>query len=211
MTKLFSSVANQERFPFALPRLPYAKDALAPHMSEESFSYHHEKHHNAYVVNLNKLVEGTDLNSKSLEELILLSAQDSSKSGIFNNAAQVWNHTFFWHSMKQNGGGKPGGKLLAQIEENFGSFEDFIEQFKQAGATQFGSGWAWLVDNNGTLEIVKTANAETPITDGKKPLLTCDVWEHAYYIDHRNARPAYLNCFIEHLANWEFAEKNFEG
>jgi Fe-Mn family superoxide dismutase len=207
----YSKEANQAKAPFILPDLPYDKTALNPHMSAETFDYHHGKHHNAYVTNLNKLLESTlDLSSKNLEEIILASHGNSSFTGVFNNAAQVWNHTFFWHSMKQNGGGKPSGKVLEHIEKDFGTFEKFVEEFKQAGATQFGSGWAWLVYDGSKLKVVKTANADTPITSGLHPLICCDVWEHAYYIDYRNKRPDFIAAFLEHLVNWDFAAKNLK-
>lgn len=194
---------------FELPALPYAKDALEPHMSANTFSFHHEKHHNTYVVNLNGLVEGTDLAGKSLEEIVSATAGKADKAGIFNNAAQVWNHTFFWHSMKPSGGGAPTGDLAAKIDADFGSFDAFKDAFKAAGATQFGSGWAWLVvGDGGKLEVVKTPNAETPLTQGKTPLLTCDVWEHAYYLDYQNRRPDFLASFLDNLANWDFAAEN---
>jgi Fe-Mn family superoxide dismutase len=194
---------------FELPTLPYAKDALEPHMSANTFSFHHEKHHNTYVVNLNGLVEGTDLEGKSLEDIVAATAGNPDKAGVFNNAAQVWNHTFFWHSMKPNGGGAPTGDLAAKIDADFGSFDAFKDAFKTAGATQFGSGWAWLVvGDGGKLEVVKTPNAETPLTAGKTPLLTCDVWEHAYYLDYQNRRPDFLAAFLDNLANWDFAAEN---
>jgi Fe-Mn family superoxide dismutase len=191
-----------------LPPLPYEMNALAPHISQNTLEFHYGKHHNAYVTNLNKLTAGTDLENKSLEEIIKATAGDSSKAGIFNNAAQVWNHTFYWHSMSPNGGGKPGAQLLARIEKDFGSYDNFVEQFSTAGATQFGSGWAWLVEENGTLKVTKTANADTPIAHNQKALLTMDVWEHAYYLDFQNRRPDYIKTFLESLVNWEFAEKN---
>ena len=193
-----------------LPSLPYEKDALAPHISANTLNFHYDKHHAAYVNNLNGLIEGTDLAQSSLEEIIKTVAGDASKAGIFNNAAQVWNHTFYWHSMKANGGGKPAGTFGAKIEEDFGSFEEFATQFKQAGATQFGSGWAWLVAEKGKLKVIKTANAETPLTQaGVTPLMTCDVWEHAYYLDFQNRRPDYITIFLDHLVNWDFAAENF--
>jgi len=194
--------------PFELPALPYAQNALEPHISANTFSFHHGKHHNTYVVNLNKLIDGTPLASKSLEEIILDSAGDASKAGIFNNAAQVWNHTFFWNSMKPGGGGKPTGKISAMIDESFGSYDKFAEEFKAAGAGQFGSGWAWLVEDGGKLAVMKTPNAELPMIKGKKALLTCDVWEHAYYLDYQNRRPDFLAAFLDHLVNWDFAGKN---
>lgn len=197
--------------PFTLPDLPYAQDALAPHISAETLGFHHGKHHNTYVVKLNELVEGSPLADASLEEIIQQTSGDASKAGIFNNAAQVWNHTFYWHSMKPAGGGAPSGDLAAKINEDFGSFDEFKKAFTTAGATQFGSGWAWLVlDKSGKLEVVKTPNAETPLTEGKTPLLTMDVWEHAYYLDFQNRRPDYMNTFLDSLVNWEFAAENFE-
>lgn len=193
---------------FTLPNLPYAKDALAPHISAETLEYHHGKHHAAYVTNLNKLIEGKPEESKSLEEIIQGSEIGS---GVFNNAAQVWNHTFYWNSMKPQGGGEPTGDLLAAINRDFGSFEKFKEQFANAGATQFGSGWAWLVIENGKLAVTKTPNADLPLKHGQKALLTMDVWEHAYYIDFRNARPKYIETFLASLANWDFALANLKS
>ena len=197
---------------FTLPELPYGKDALAPHISAQTLDFHHGKHHNAYVVNLNKLIEGTDLEGKELEEIMMATAGDASKAGVFNNAAQVWNHTFYWHSMMPNGGGAPSGALADKINADFGSLEKFTEEFKTAGATQFGSGWAWLVlDKSGKLAIRKTPNAETPLTQGETPLLTMDVWEHAYYLDFQNKRPDYMETFVSKLLNWDFAAKNFDA
>src|SRR3990167_9343815 len=193
-----------------LPPLPYPENALEPHISERTLSFHYGKHHQAYVTNLNNFIQGTDLDNKSLEDIIQESANKSDKVGIFNNAAQVWNHTFYWHSLSPQGGGIPQGALLDQIRNDFGSFEDFCTQFKQAGATQFGSGWAWLVRGaDGTLKVTKTSNADLPMIHNQKALLTCDVWEHAYYLDYQNRRPDYLDIFLKHLANWEFAQKNF--
>jgi superoxide dismutase, Fe-Mn family len=198
--------------PFTLPDLPYAKTALEPHMTAGTFDFHHGKHHLAYVNNLNNLIKDTDLEDKTLEEIIHLTANDSAKVGIFNNAAQVWNHTFFWHSMKPNGGGKPTGALADKITSDFGGYDNFVEQFKTAAATQFGSGWAWLVlDKSNILKIVKTANAQTPLTDGLKPLLTLDVWEHAYYLDYQNRRPDFIATYLQSLVNWDFATSNFSG
>ncbi len=191
-----------------LPDLPFAPDALEPHISAHTLSFHHGKHHAAYVTNLGKLIAGTDLEDKTLEDIILSVAGDASKAGIFNNAAQVWNHTFYWHSMTPGGGGKPSGKIGAAIDRDFGSYENFAKEFTTAGGTQFGSGWAWLVSNNGKLEVRKTPNAETPLIDGVIPLITMDVWEHAYYLDFQNSRPGYMNAFLEHLVNWDFAEAN---
>lgn len=192
-----------------LPALPYANDALAPHITPETIEFHHGKHHNAYVVNLNNLIKDTDLADKDLEAIIQAVAGDASKAGVFNNAAQVWNHTFYWNSMKPNGGGKPTGAIAAKIDADFGSYEKFVELFTAAATTQFGSGWAWLVVGaDGKLAITKTGNADTPIVHGQKPLLTIDVWEHAYYIDFRNLRPNYIATFLEKLVNWDFANAN---
>ena len=195
---------------FSLPDLPYGRDALAPHISEETLNFHHGKHHAAYVNNLNGLIEGTDLENESLESIIKKAAADSGKAGLFNNAAQVWNHTFYWHSMKPGGGGTPTGKIAEMIDRDFGSYDAFKESFSTAGATQFGSGWAWLVlDASGKLAVRKTPNAETPLTeDGVTPLLTMDVWEHAYYLDFQNARPKYIETFLGELVNWDFANQN---
>jgi Fe-Mn family superoxide dismutase len=190
---------------FTLPELPYSKDALAPHISAETLEYHHGKHHKAYVDNLNKLLDGKPEAGKSLEEVIM-----SSDGGVFNNAAQIWNHTFYWSSMKPNGGGKPTGDLAAAIDRDFGSFDKFKEEFAAAGATQFGSGWAWLVLEGGKLKVTKTPNADLPMKHGQKALLTMDVWEHAYYIDFRNARPKYIETFLTSLANWDFALENLK-
>lgn len=194
---------------FQLPDLPYAQDALEPHISSETLSFHYGKHHNAYVGKLNDLVKDTDLADKSLEDIMRATAGEAGKAGVFNNAAQVWNHTFYWNSMTPNGGGKPSGALAAKIDEDFGSFDAFREAFTNAGATQFGSGWAWLVLKNGKLEVTKTANADCPLTDGATPLLTMDVWEHAYYLDYQNRRPDYMSTFLDKLVNWAFAEENF--
>ncbi|MEH2356368.1 superoxide dismutase [Nostoc sp.] len=193
---------------FVQPPLPFEKDALEPFgMKAETFEYHYGKHHKAYVDKLNELTEGTELADKSLEEVIKISFQDSSKVGIFNNAAQVWNHTFFWNSLKPQGG-TPTGDLAAKIDKDFGSFDKFKEEFSNAAATQFGSGWSWLIDDGGTLKVIKTPNAENPLAHGKKALLTLDVWEHAYYIDYKNARPAFIKNFLENLVNWDFAAEN---
>jgi Fe-Mn family superoxide dismutase len=199
---------QEKRMTFTLPPLPYEKNALEPHISSRTLDFHHGKHHQAYVDNLNKLIANTELENKPLEEIIRLSAQDTAKAGIFNNAAQVWNHTFYWHSLKKEGGGLPQGVLLKRIAQDFGDYDKFKEAFKQAGATQFGSGWAWLVEEKGTLKIVKTGNADLPMIHGQKALLTCDVWEHAYYLDYQNRRPDYLEVFLNHLVNWDFAAKN---
>ncbi|MCC8378295.1 MULTISPECIES: superoxide dismutase [Fe] [unclassified Xenorhabdus] len=188
---------------FELPALPYAKDALEPHISAETLEYHYGKHHNAYVVNLNNLIKGTEFAGKTLEEII-----KTSDGGIFNNAAQVWNHTFYWHSLSPNGGGEPTGKVAEAINKAFGSFAEFKQQFTDAALKNFGSGWTWLVKKtDGSLAIANTSNAATPLTGEDKPVLTVDVWEHAYYIDYRNARPQYLEHFWA-LVNWQFVEEN---
>ncbi len=193
---------------FQLPDLPYSQDALEPHISANTLSFHYGKHHNAYVTNLNNLTKDSPLADKSLEDVIAETAGDPARAGIFNNAAQVWNHTFYWNSMSPNGGGRPSGDLAARIDADLGGFDKFAESFKTAAATQFGSGWAWLVLNGGKLEVVKTGNADTPIAHGMTPLLTIDVWEHAYYLDYQNRRPDYIATFLEHLVNWDFAAAN---
>jgi Fe-Mn family superoxide dismutase len=187
-----------------LPELPYPKDALAPYVSEKTLEFHHGKHHNAYVVNANKLLEGTDLAQEAPETIIKKTAGDSSKVGIFNNVAQAWNHAFYWRCMKPGGGGLPTGAIAQKINADFGTYQKFCDEFKNAGATQFGSGWAWLVLKDGRLQVIKTANADTPIAHGLKPLLTVDVWEHAYYLDYQNRRVDYLQAFVEKLINWDF-------
>ena len=187
-----------------LPELPYAKNALAPYVSEKTLEFHYGKHHNAYVVNANKLIEGTELAEERIEDIIKKTAGDASRVGIFNNAAQVWNHTFYWQCMKPNGGGLPYGLIAEKINADFGSYEKFVEEFKNAGVMQFGSGWAWLVLKDDALKITKTANADTPIAQGTTPLLVVDVWEHAYYLDYQNRRPDYLSAFVENLINWDF-------
>ena len=189
---------------FELPSLPYANDALAPYMSAETLDFHHGKHHQTYVTNLNNLIKDTDLQNSSLEEIVVKSSKDSSMAGIFNNAGQHWNHILFWQSMKPNGGGSIPSELEKKLNEDFGSVDKFKEAFIQAGTTQFGSGWAWLAVNNGKLVVTKSANASNPLVDGMKPILGCDVWEHSYYIDYRNKRPDYLKAFLDSLVNWEF-------
>ena len=190
---------------FTLPPLPYDKDALAPHMSAETLEFHHGKHHKAYVDNLNKMIDGKPEATKSLEEII-----KSSEGPLFNNAAQIWNHTFFWNCLKPNGGGAPTGDLAAAITRDFGSFEKLTEQFTAAATTQFGSGWAWLVLEGGKLSVTKTGNADLPLKHNQTALLTLDVWEHAYYIDHRNARPKFIETFLKSLVNWDFALANLK-
>lgn len=186
-----------------LPVLPYDKDALAPHISAETLVFHHGKHHNAYVQNLNNLIEGTEFADISLDDIVT-----SASGGIFNNAAQHWNHSFYWKCLSPNGGGEPSGALAEAIKGTFGSYDEFKELFSQTAITTFGSGWGWLVKNeSGGLEVVSSANAGNPLTSGQTPLLTCDVWEHAYYIDYRNARPKYVDAFWN-LVNWNFVEEN---
>ena len=188
-----------------LPVLPYAVDALAPHMSKETFEFHYGKHHQAYVTNLNNLIKGTEFETLSLEDIVR-----KSSGGVFNNAAQVWNHTFFWNCMKPGGGGAPGGALGTAIAQKWGSYDAFKEAFTKSAVGNFGSGWTWLVRKaDGGVDIVNTSNAATPLTGGDKPLLTVDVWEHAYYIDYRNARPKFVEAFLAHLVNWSFAEGNY--
>jgi len=189
--------------PFELPPLPYAQDALAPHISAETLEYHYGKHHQTYVTNLNKLVEGTEFEQASLEDVIM-----KSDGGLFNNSAQVWNHTFYWNSMRPDGGGAPDGAVAEAIDSAFGSYDDFRAKFAEAATTQFGSGWAWLVDSGSGLEIMKTSNADLPMKHGAKALLNIDVWEHAYYIDFRNARPNYITTFLDSLVNWDFVAAN---
>lgn len=188
-----------------LPPLPYAMDALAPHLSKETFEFHYGKHHQAYATNLNNLIKGTEFENAGLEDIIRKSA-----GGIFNNSAQVWNHSFFWNSMKPNGGGEPAGSLAEAINRKWGSYAGFKEAFTKSATTNFGSGWTWLVKKpDGSVDIVNTANAGTPLTTADKALLTIDVWEHAYYIDFRNARPKFVETFLNHLVNWDFAARNF--
>jgi len=191
-----------------LPELPYAKDALAPYISANTLEFHYGKHHKTYVDNLNKLIAGTDLEGKELDEIIKNAAKDPAKAGIFNNAAQVWNHSFYWKCLKPQGGGAPAGAVAAKINAAFGSYDKFVEELKNAGATQFGSGWAWLVLDGNDLKVTKTPNADTPLAHGLKALLTIDVWEHAYYLDYQNRRPDYLTAVIKNLINWDFVNAN---
>ncbi len=193
---------------YELPALPYDYTALDPYISKQTLEFHHDKHHAGYVKKYNAVIADTEYADKPIEAVIKAVAGDASKSGIFNNAAQAWNHTFYWNSMKPNGGGQPSGDLAQKIQANFGSFEQFIEAFKTAGATQFGSGWAWLVLDGTTLKVTKTLNAENPMTQGQTPLLTMDVWEHAYYLDYQNQRPAYIEAFLNNLVNWDFVAQN---
>ena len=191
---------------FELPKLDYAKNALAPIMSEETLDLHHGKHHQTYITNLNNFIKDTDMAGMSLEEIVHNSSKDKSKAGIFNNASQHWNHELFWKCMKPNGGGSMPKKLEDRIKSDLGSVEEFKKQFIQAGITQFGSGWCWLSISNGKLVVSKTPNAENPLIHNMKPILGCDVWEHSYYLDYRNKRPAYLENFFDKLINWEFVE-----
>ena len=191
-----------------LPSLPYVESALEPNYSAKTISFHYGKHHKAYVDNLNKLIAGTPIEGKLLEEIILASAGDSSRVGMFNNSAQVWNHTFFWNCMKPAGGGKPQGDLARRIDATFGSYEKFAEQFKAAAVGRFGSGWAWLVSDGSALKITSTANADTPLASKQTALLTVDVWDHAYYLDYQNRRPDFVQAFLDHLVNWEFVAGN---
>lgn len=205
------AVADQPRVPFELPPLPYDKAALEPVISARTFEFHHGKHHKAYIDKTNELAPKAGMQDKSLVEIIKATAgkDDKDSKTLFNNAAQAWNHTFFWHSMKPGGGGKPAAELAKAIERDFGSYEDFAKAFSDAAATQFGSGWAWLVVDGGKLKVMKTANAETPLAEGKMPLITLDVWEHAYYLDYQNKRPDFIKAWLEKVVNWEFAAENF--
>ena len=193
--------------PFKLPALPYADDALEPHISARTLQYHHGKHHKTYVETLNKLIDGSKFADMSLEEIIgaTADAADGDEKKIFNNAAQVWNHAFFWHCLSPHGGGEPEGDLLARMEKDFGGIDEFRTKFKEAAVGQFGSGWAWLIEEKDKLAIVTTSNAMTPIAKGQKPLMTCDVWEHAYYLDYQNERPKFVETFLRQLAHWHFA------
>ncbi len=192
---------------FELPDLPYPYDALEPYISSQTMHLHHDKHHQTYVTNLNNLVEGTDLEGKALEDIVVAAYNDPAKEAIFNNAGQHWNHCLFWRVMKKGGGGKPGGELLRRIEDAFGSFDVFKEKFKQAAVTVFGSGWAWLALEGDELKVLKTPNGANPLVFGMTPLLGIDVWEHAYYLDYQNRRPEYVAAFINHLINWEVVEE----
>lgn len=194
---------------YELPALPYAYDALDPHISKSTLEFHHDKHHAKYVSTYNEKVQGTQYDTMPIEEVIKAIAGDASQAALFNNAAQAWNHTFYWNSLSPNGGGEPTGELAEKMVADFGSIDQFKEAFKAAGTGQFGSGWAWLVLENGTLKVTKTLNAENPLHLGQTPLLTMDVWEHAYYLDYQNRRPAYADAFLANLINWEFAAQNY--
>ena len=193
---------------FVLPPLPYGKNALSPFISEKTIDFHYGKHHQTYVTNLNNLVQGTENESKTLEELIKMSFSKPDLVGIFNNAAQVWNHTFFWNCMKRNSGGAPTGQIAEKINAEFGNYEKFAADFKQAALSQFGSGWAWLAQEGDVVKITKTANADLPMVHGQTALLTCDVWEHAYYLDYQNRRADFVQTFLDHLVNWDFVNCN---
>ncbi|KFL34767.1 MULTISPECIES: superoxide dismutase [unclassified Sulfurospirillum] len=194
-----------------LPALPYEANALEPYISANTLSFHHGKHHQTYVTNLNNLIKESELADESLEKIIVAVVNNPEKVGIFNNAAQVWNHTFYWNCMKKGGGGIPTGAIASKITEDFGSFEAFADAFKNAGLTQFGSGWAWLVLEGGKLKITKTANADTPLAHGQKALLTVDVWEHAYYLDYQNRRADYMDILLKNLVNWDFVNANLNA
>jgi Fe-Mn family superoxide dismutase len=196
---------------FELPSLPYPKDALEPHMSARTLEFHHDKHHQAYVTNLNNLVKGTPMAEIPIEDVIRASAKDEGKTAIFNNAAQVWNHTFFWNCMTPRGGGKPSGEVAQAIEKSFGGLDKFKEEFKAACVGQFGSGWGWLVRDGAALKITKTPNAVNPMSQGQTALLTCDVWEHAYYLDFQTRRPDFVQTFLDHLVNWEHVARLLKG
>jgi superoxide dismutase, Fe-Mn family len=194
----------------SLPDLPFAKDALEPHISARTLEFHHGKHHKAYVDNGNKLLAGTEFENQAPEAIIKKVAGDASKAGIFNNVGQAWNHSFFWKCIKPKGGGPPAGAVAKKIESDLGGFQKFAEEFKNAGVTQFGSGWAWLVQKDGKLQVMKTANADTPVAHGITPLLVVDVWEHAYYLDYQNRRPDFIQAFIDNLINWDFVNSNLK-
>jgi superoxide dismutase, Fe-Mn family len=196
---------------FELPPLPFAYDALEPHMSKKTLEFHHDKHHAAYVKTLNELVEDSPLEKESLEDLIRTTAKDQAKATIFNNAAQVWNHTFFWNCLKKGGGGKPSGDLAKRIDADLGGYDKFAAEFAKAATTEFGSGWAWLVLDKGKLQIIKTSDAVNPLSQGKIALLAIDVWEHAYYLDYQNKRPDFVKAFLEHLVNWDYAARNLQA
>lgn len=190
---------------YELADLPYAYDALEPYISAKTLEFHHDKHHATYVKNYNQMAQDAGMADKSIEEVIKASYNDSSKSGLFNNGAQAWNHTFFWNSLKPGGGGAPTGEVAEKINADFGSYDKFKEEFKKAATSQFGSGWAWLVLDNGTLKVTNSPNAVNPLATGQTPLLTCDVWEHAYYLDYQNRRPDFVEAFLNNLVNWDLA------
>jgi Fe-Mn family superoxide dismutase len=209
----WSPFQDNATVPFELPPLPYAKEALEPTVSAETLGFHHGKHHKTYIEKTNELAKKAGMTGKTLLQIIKAAAgkDDKDSKTLFNNAAQAWNHTFYWHSMKPQGGGKPSGKLAAAIEKDFGSFDAFAKEFSEAAEKQFGSGWAWLVVDGGKLKVMATGNAETPVAKGKTPLITLDVWEHAYYLDYQNKRPDYIKAWLEKVVNWQFAAENFVG
>lgn len=194
---------------YSQPALPYADNALAPHISTETIGFHYGKHHATYIKKYNDMVAGTPLDDQNIEDVIVATANNPEKAGLFNNGAQAWNHSFYWNSLSPNGGGKPSGEIAGKIDTDFGNYDAFKEELANAAATQFGSGWAWLVLDKGQLKVVKTANAQTPLTSGMIPILTIDVWEHAYYLDFQNRRPDYVSAVIDDLLNWDFASQNF--
>jgi len=201
---------KEMKMSITLPDLPFARNSLEPYISAKTLEFHHDKHHNGYVQNANKLLAGTEYETIPAEEIIQKTAGDIATASIFNNVSQAWNHSFYWQCLKPKGGGKPSNRIDKKIKQDFGSYEKFVEELKSAGTTQFGSGWAWLVLDNDRLEVMKTANADSPLAHGMKPLLTIDVWEHAYYLDYQNRRPDYINTFIEKLINWEFVNSLLE-
>ena len=201
---------KEMKMSITLPDLPFAKNSLEPFMSAKTIEFHHDKHHNGYVQNANKLITGTEYEKLDAEEIIQKTAGDAASASIFNNVSQAWNHAFYWQCLKPKGGGKPSGQIEKKIKQDFGGYEKFVEELKSAGSTQFGSGWAWLVMDNDRLEVMKTANADSPLAHDMQPLLTIDVWEHAYYLDYQNRRPDYINTFIEKLINWEFVNSLLE-
>lgn len=194
---------------YSQPALPYADNALAPHISTETIGFHYGKHHATYIKKYNNMVAGTPFDDQNIEDVIVATANNPEKAGLFNNGAQAWNHSFYWNSLSPNGGGKPSGEIAGKIDTDFGNYDAFKEELANAAATQFGSGWAWLVLDKGQLKVVKTANAQTPLTSGMIPILTIDVWEHAYYLDFQNRRPDYVAAVIDDLLNWDFASQNF--
>lgn len=202
--------AKKETTPIALPPLPYPEDALAPVISANTLSLHHGKHHQAYVTKTNELIAGTEFEGQSLERIILATSGHPDRAELFNNAAQAWNHTFYWHSLRPEGGGEPPAQLAARVEAAFGNVDAFKKQFADAAVKEFGSGWAWLVADGSTLKVVKTSNADLPLTNGQVPLLALDVWEHAYYVDYQNRRPDYVQAVIDKLLNWQFAAENLD-
>ena len=202
-------IQNPDLMAYTQPELPYAENALDPHISANTIGFHYGKHHATYIKKYNDMVAGTPHDDQSIEDVIVATANDPEKTGLFNNGAQAWNHSFYWNSLSPNGGGRPSGQIAGKIETDFGSYDSLKSELANAAATQFGSGWAWLVLDNGQLKVVKTANAQTPLTNAMYPILTIDVWEHAYYLDYQNRRPDYVAAVIDELLNWEFASQNF--